>query len=329
MILGHNINTSNGYVTASDRAVETGADVYQIFYRPAQSFQPYSRPNKDTLELAKRNRKNKLQMVIHASYLPNLCQPSDDYRHFKGVNIIVDDLNQSVKLGAMGVIIHMGNNTKNLLPYEECQANFVEGVKEILEQSDDRSTLILETGCGCGSEVSSSLKELGQIRDSLDNKEKHRVKFCLDTCHMFTYGYDLGDPDCVEFIDYEIERYLGWNNVSVIHLNDSEDMLKARKDNHADIGRGNIGIVGLMKFIHICVQKKIPIVLETPTHFYNEQRFTHKKQMEFIRSYYDMMYGTFGSHRLITDRTKSKKDLRNKIKEMDKKEKKGKIKKSL
>lgn len=319
MELGHNIMTHNGYVSAADRAHSTGADVYQIFYRPPQSYQPFERSEADTLELAKKNKQYGKKMVVHGSYIINLCQDPSDYRHFKGVNILVDDLNVSVKLNAMGVIIHMGNDTEGN-GQEVSKANYIKGVKEALRRSDKKSVLILETGAGSGSEISSSLEELGDIRRGLTAEERKRVKFCLDTCHMFAYGYKLHIPDAVDVLEHDIDRYLGWENVAVVHLNDSEDCCKSRKDNHADIGKGQINFYGLMRFVHLCVKHKIPMVLETPTHYYNDTRFTASDQMNLIRSYYDVMYKNLGPFVKVDERTTKKTDLRKRI-EVDKKRK--------
>lgn len=312
MELGHNIMTTSGYVSAADRAQSTGADVYQIFYRSPHSYQPFERPEAETLELARKNKQYNKKMVIHGSYIINLCQDPTDYRHFKGVNILVDDLNVSVKLNAMGVIIHMGNDTEGK-GNETSKQNYIKGIKEALRRSDKKSTLILETGAGTGREVSSSLEELGEIRFGLTSEERKRVKFCLDTCHMFAYGYKLHIPDAVDILDLDIEHCLGWNNVVVVHLNDSEDSCSSRKDNHADIGKGMISFNGLMRFVHLCVKHNVPMILETPTHYYNEKRFTAVDQMNLIRTYYDVMYKNMGPYVKVDTRTIKKTDLRKKI----------------
>jgi len=313
MELGHNIMTSEGFVTAADRAVDTGADVYQIFYRAPQSYGSVTRSDEEIQELADRNSRYKKKMVIHGSYLINLCQDPKDYRHFKGVNILVEDLDVSVRLNSLGVIIHMGNDTEKH-GQDVSKQNYITGVKNALKLSDARSILILETGAGTGNEISSSLEELGQIRSSLTPNEQSRVKFCLDTCHMFAYGYKLGIKDAIDIINHDIERYLGWNNVAVVHLNDSEDRCGSRKDNHADIGKGFIKFEGLMKFVDLCVRHKVPMVLETPTHFYNDERFTAEKQMNLIRTYYDVMYNGLGPEVRINSRTSKKTELNKKIK---------------
>ena len=86
-ILGHNIGTQIGYVSTMDRAIETGADIYQFFYRPSRSYRDFSRPKEQTQELANKLDEHDKRVVIHASYIINMCQPQTDYRHFKGVKI--------------------------------------------------------------------------------------------------------------------------------------------------------------------------------------------------------------------------------------------------
>lgn len=309
MILGHNIRTEKGYVTSANRAQETGADIYQIFYRSPQSYASYKRPEQETKELARLNTEFNKIMVIHGSFIINLCQSPSDYRHYKGINILVEDLDASVELNAIGVIIHMGKDTeKNGL--EISKANYILGIKETLRRSNPSSTLILETGAGVGTEVSSSIRELGDIRNALTEDEKKRVKFCLDTCHMFAYGYRLDMKDAVHIIGMDIDRYLGWENVAVVHLNDSEDPCNSHKDNHADIGKGYIDFEGLMYFVHLCVIHNIPMILETPTHYYNKKRLTMKRQMKIIRTYYNLMYTNLGPNITVNTRTKKHKEIK-------------------
>lgn len=319
LILGHNIGTTHGYVTTSDRALETGADTFQIFYRPSRSYKEFHRPEDQTLELAGKIKDRKQSMVIHSAYIINICQPEDDYRHYQGVSIIVDDLNVSAKLGAMGVIIHMGNDPDKIGD-TECKNNFIKGIQTSLRLSDPRSTLILETGAGCGNEVSTSLEELGEIRDGLTASEQKRLKYCLDTCHLFAAGYAIDDPHHIPVIAMEIDRYIGWENVAVIHLNDSKDPLGSRRDNHQDIGKGRMNFYGLMEFINVCSQHNIPMILETPCNIYNDIHFSHQKQMKLIRKYHQLLHDPelLGPEIQILTRTDSHKETQKRKRELAK-----------
>jgi deoxyribonuclease-4 len=129
--------------------------------------------------------------------------------------------------------------------------------------------LILETGAGQGKEVATDITELGMLRKNLTLEEQSRVGFCIDTCHIFTAGYDLRNMDFVNSFENYIELSLGWSNVKVIHLNDSLSKFNQKVDRHADISYGEITksykyTEAFIKFIKICHNKNIPLVLETP-----------------------------------------------------------------
>ena len=94
--------------------------------------------------------------------------------------------------------------------------------------------------------------------------ERKRIKFCIDTCHVFSAGYDIGFYEFVDVFDSLIQTNLGWENVVCIHLNNSKCTLGSKKDRHADLTKGVINEKGLIKFIKICNSKGIPIIMETP-----------------------------------------------------------------
>ena len=153
----------------------------------------------------------------------------------------------------------------------------------VFEFPNKKSILILETGAGCGTEICTKLEKLGEIRDRVKSKYRHRVKFCVDTCHIFAAGYPIDDINYIDDIEAIIDIALGWENVAVIHLNDSKKECESCKDCHADIGKGFIGTDPLVKFVKMCAEKDIPIVLETPCDEYNGKRFTHKDQIRLVK----------------------------------------------
>lgn len=295
LVLGHNINTSHGFVTVAEYARKTGADVCQIFLRTPHKFQVSRRNRKDIKKLSEELKKHNVKVLIHGSFLINFCQPVTSYIHKQGMRILIEDLEDSVLLGAMGVVIHMGHNTCKLSD-EAALNNYVKGIKNVLRNSNPNSVLILETGAGQGHEIGTDIIDLGNIRKMLSIKERQRVKFCLDTCHMFSAGYNLGCPNYVDMLEGHINLNLGWSNVVAIHLNDSVEHLNCHKDRHADIGYGKINIKGIKRFVEICVKHKVPMILETPAdtnivinvdkEMRIKKRYTHEEQMKEIRSWF-------------------------------------------
>lgn len=221
--------------------------------------------------------KNDIISFIHAPYTINLCNDLDQQSHCGGIEIAKNNMDGSVGMGCEGVIIHMGKNVQKR-DSEVAKNNFVHGVTKILKETDKNSVLILENGAGVGSEVSTSLPELSQIRKSLEKKHRKRVKFCIDTCHLFAAGYEID-----ENFEGIIANTLGWENVALVHLNDSKCERNSRKDRHADVGEGFIGFSALMHVVEACVNREVPMILETPQEEKNGKQNTHKKQIKRIK----------------------------------------------
>jgi len=61
---------------------------------------------------------------------------------------------------------------------------------------------------------------------------------------------------------------IGLKHVGLIHLNDSRVELGSKVDRHDNIGRGFIGLEGIVNFFVYFYKLNIPIVLETPNKGY-------------------------------------------------------------
>lgn len=246
-----------------------GGNCGQFFTRSPQTFKTIEFKEEDWIEIKNSININKVNFVIHSSFLINFCKNSSniDYAY----KLIIEDMKICSYLNCVGVIIHMGKNTDNI-EYNDAFLNYVKNIKNILHKTKfipNSPKLILETGAGQGKEVASDLSELGRLRKSLTDEEMKRVGFCIDTCHIFTAGYDLSNEKFVSSLENYIELSLGWSNVLIIHLNDSKSKINQKVDRHADLSYGEITKTykkkqGLIKFIKICKNKNIPLILETP-----------------------------------------------------------------
>ena len=247
-----------------------------MFLRSPQSFKQKRRSNEDLEIVRKKALHNNIKILIHANYMLNFCNPT---LHKKACKVLIEDLEDSIKLNAIGVVVHMGHNTKKLkITNEEAINNYVNGIKNVLKNSPKNSVIVFETGAGQGNETCTDIIELGNLRKRFTKDEQKRIKFCIDTCHVFSAGYNLGDKNYVKVFDMLIENYLGWDNVVAIHLNDSKQPLDCHKDRHEDIGKGYINFDGLIEFVKICVKNNVPMILETP-----KSQISHIEQMKMIR----------------------------------------------
>lgn len=265
-------------------AKSIGASSFQVFLRNSRSYESNYHNPKMLKKFNKRRKKRNIVCVVHGSFIMNFAWPSNAYQHYKGVNILVEDLNYSVSIGSVGVVIHMGKNVEKAEQSKgDAFDNYVIGLESALKKSDKRSIIILETGAGCGTEICTSIKMLGKIRDSVDKKYRDRIKFCLDTCHIYSAGYPINDIKYIDVFEMMVEIYLGWDNVVMIHLNDSKAVVGSCVDRHADIGKGHIGFNPLIYFINMCRLKGIPQVLETPEDTHDGKTFLFKDQIKLVR----------------------------------------------
>lgn len=283
-LIGHNLNICHGLASSADYAEKIGATFYQIFLGSPMTYAANCHSDNEYKKLKKNLQTKNLKTVVHANYMLNFCNPPLSYKHTAAVKLLINDLKDSVKFNAVGVIIHMGK--KLTMPADQAVQNYVKGVKTVLKNSPPESTVILETGAGVGTEVCTSIVDLGQLRKKFTKEERKRIKFCIDTCHVYSAGYNLGCPKYVtEVFDDLVSLHLGWKNVVCVHLNDSKTCLESKKDRHADITKGYIGEEGLKSFVQLCCSKKnpVPIVLETPC----EDMFTREQQISLVRSWCD------------------------------------------
>ena len=197
-------------------------------------------------------------VVVHAPYIINLCNPDPERRAF-AVEYLTKEV---IRVGHMGInqmVLHPGSAVGG--NREEAVVWISEGLNQIIENTKDLNVRIaLETMAGKGNEIGKTFVELKAIIDGVDDKS--RVSVCFDTCHVHDAGYDV-----INDIDATLKQFddiVGLNYISVVHVNDSKNVLGASKDRHENIGFGHIGYDALLKVIYHNALKDIPKILETP-----------------------------------------------------------------
>jgi len=278
--IGAHFSVSKGYLDSFKVALSIGAEAMQIFAKsPMQAklravTEEESRTVKDFAE-----RQKIKALVIHASYLLNFGKPisADAYE----IKSLVEDIFNSEALGGIGAVAHLGKSLK--MSKDEAISNYVENIKTVVRKTaESKSVVILENTAGQGTEIGYNFEELGYIYKKIGDKK--RVKFCLDTAHMFGAGYDLRDQKAARKTLGEIDKFLGVENIACIHFNDSKKPLGSRVDRHEDIGHGQIGEEGLKYFI-LELRKfggdNIPLILETPEGF-----DSYEKQIKKVKSWF-------------------------------------------
>ena len=131
---------------------------------------------------------------------------------------------------------------------------------EILKATPKSQGLIIENAAG-RSKIGGSLDDLVYLRQKVNSV---RLKFCLDTQHLFASGVDVSDYEFFEEYLIEFDRRIGIDKLAVIHANDSKTELGSEHDRHENIGEGKIGRDGFTNILRQSLLQEKPIIIETP-----------------------------------------------------------------
>lgn len=255
--IGCHLSASKGYKAMGSAALDINANTFQFFTRNPRGSKAKQLNPQDVeafLELAKEN--NFAAILAHSPYTLNPCSADEKTRKFAS-EVMADDLNR---------MEYTPHNMYNFHPGSHVGQGVETGINQIISMlnailtSEQTTIVLLETMSGKGTEIGGTFSELRQILDGVILKEK--IGVCLDTCHVYDSGYDIVN-NLDEVID-EFDEIIGLNKLYAIHLNDSMNQLGSRKDRHAKIGEGNIGleaIIGVLNHPRLC---NLPFFLETP-----------------------------------------------------------------
>lgn len=216
----------------------------------------------------------KEDMVIHAPYLINLGNTKKPETFEAGIELMKIEIERSIAFGAKYMVLHPGAHVG--AGVEPAIESIVKGLDIVNEDNDDL-IIALETMAGKGTEVGSKFEEIAEIISKVKRPEMLGVT--LDTCHINDAGYNVEEFDHVL---EEFDRIIGLDKLNVIHLNDSQNDRGARKDRHANIGEGTIGLDALAYVIHHPKLKDVVKILETP---YIDGEPPYKEEIETLRNY--------------------------------------------
>lgn len=255
--IGCHLSASDGFLAMGRTALSIGANTFQFFTRNPRGSKAKAIDPADVaafLALAAENGFGTL--VAHAPYTINPCSKDEHTREFARMTL-ADDLKRMEHLPGNVYNFHPGSHTGQGM--ETGIAQIAETLNAILTP-DIRTTVLLETMSGKGSEVGSRFEELREIIDRVALSDKLGV--CLDTCHVSDAGYDIADD--LDGVLTEFDRVIGLERLKAVHINDSLNLRGAHKDRHARIGEGCLGAEALGRVVRHPALQGLPFVLETP-----------------------------------------------------------------
>jgi len=123
---------------------------------------------------------------------------------------------------------------------------------------------VLETMCGHGNTIGGSLSEFRDLLALIPKDHHSRIGICIDTCHSFAAGYDLASPSGFKAFLTEFDELIGIKFLRALHLNDSKAPRGSKRDLHANIGTGFLGLRAFHNVMNEPRFEGLPMVLETP-----------------------------------------------------------------
>jgi deoxyribonuclease-4 len=206
-----------------------------------------------------------IALLVHASYLVNLASPDPDV-HARGIERMRLEMAAAAELGARAVNVHVGSHRgAGIAAGVERVA---EAIARIVDPAAGRSgpLLVLETSAGQGDSLGVSIEELAAVIDAAERRgiDRGRLGVCLDTAHVWSAGYAIGDPFVIDALLTSVDATLGATALAMVHLNDTRVAVGSRQDRHEHLDDGRIGGLGMGHLARHPRLMDVPMLLETP-----------------------------------------------------------------
>ena len=277
-LLGAHVSAAGGVPEAPPRAAAIRATALQLFTKMANRWAERECEDAECSSFRERLGATTVSATMaHDSYLINLASP-DAVLRARSIASFTAELRRCAALDLDYLVSHPGNYMDER---EAGIARNADAISEALAAAPGRTILCLETTAGSGTALGATFEELAGIIERIEPSLRARVGVCLDTCHVYSAGYDLVQ-------DYEgvVQRFndaLGLERLRVMHLNDSKTPFDSRRDRHELIAEGSLGETPFRRIMTDERLHSVPKVIETPK--LDDATATDSRMLERLRSY--------------------------------------------
>ena len=261
--IGVHVGTAGGVWTAVKRATDAGANTLQIFSASPRTWKASPVKPEDAARM-----RNELEahdvgpLVIHASYLINLCSQSETVRA-NSILAFRGEVERALALGASYLVLHPGS-WKGLTRDEGLRLA-AEGIEKAIAPLPWQGTgfrILIENTAGAEFSLGSSFEQVAELVATLAPCAP--VGVCLDTCHTHVAGYDLVSDQGYAATMAEVERTMGTGAVRVWHCNDAKAPMGSKLDRHEHIGEGTLGAAAFRRLLQDARFAHAAFIAETP-----------------------------------------------------------------
>jgi len=274
--VGAHVSASGGVDNAPLNAIAIGAKAFALFTKNQRQWVAKPLETK-TIDAFHKNLEASgilpKHILPHDSYLINLGHPEVEKLE-KSRDAFVDELERCRILGLDRLNFHPGSHlvkiSKKDPEYMDKLMQVELGCLDVIAESMNRAIdatqnsdvkLVIENTAGQGSNLGYKFEHLAHIIDKIEDKS--RVGVCIDTCHMFTAGYDIRTRETYDETWNSFDTIVGREYLMGMHINDSKPKLGSRVDRHHSLGQGEIGWDAFRFIMNDDRMDDIPLVLET------------------------------------------------------------------
>ena len=274
--VGAHVSASGGVDNAPLNAVAIGAKAFALFTKNQRQWRGKPLETK-TIDAFRNNLETSgispKHILPHDSYLINLGHPEAEKLE-KSREAFIDELERCHILGLDKLNFHPGSHlvkipkrdpeyTDKLIDAElHCLDVIAESMNRAIDATKDSNVkLVIENTAGQGTNLGYKFEHLAHIIDKVEDKS--RVGVCIDTCHMFTAGYDIRTRERYDKTWNSFDSIVGREYLVGMHINDSKPKLGSRVDRHQSLGQGEIGWDAFGFIMNDERMDDIPLILET------------------------------------------------------------------
>ncbi len=274
--VGAHVSASGGVDNAPLNAMAIGAKAFALFTKNQRQWVAKPLETK-TIDAFHQNLEKSgilpKHILPHDSYLINLGHPEVEKLE-KSRDAFIDELERCHILGLDKLNFHPGSHLTKISKKDpvyhdklmEAELGCLDVIAESLNRAidatpDSNVKLVIENTAGQGSNLGYKFEHLAHIIDKVEDKS--RVGICIDTCHMFTAGYDIRTRETYDETWNSFDKVVGREYLMGMHINDSKPPLGSRVDRHHSLGQGEIGWDAFKFIMNDSRMDDIPLILET------------------------------------------------------------------
>jgi deoxyribonuclease-4 len=261
--IGVHVGVAGGSWTAVGRAVEAGANTFQIFSSSPRQWKAAAVKPEDAAKMVELRAKHDVGPVsVHASYLINLCSQTESVRA-NSTEAFRGEVERAMALGAEYLVLHPGS-WKGLTREEGLRlaAESIERAIVGIDFAGKNFRILIENTAGAEFSLGGKLEQVAELVERL--RAHAPVAVCLDTCHIHVAGYDIVSADGYIETMKLVESTVGFDAVRVWHCNDAKAAMGSKLDRHEHIGEGTIGAEAFRRLLHDARFSHAAFIAETP-----------------------------------------------------------------